>query len=414
MDKLERGKQPQHLLHFSQHSLQTTRHEGNLVVQVERDSGKIRKVVSFNPDSLTDFWTVVFATYGTFWQTPHIVQHVLRVMLSGFTIAVLVFFLCLHRVDPTKLEYTSLNMCTTMLGTFLGFIFATFVNSTFMRWRQVINYIFTYFEQVKDLQFELTVIHGVPADAWERIRRWSILSIWIATREAPELWENISWKGEFDQWEKSTLMRKEERKILEDISKNAPTKRALLVWKWITHELSELANNGKLPPKMSPAFVHILEDCKNAREAIGMLESVIFLQMPYIYVHLLAMLIQLFCVLNSITCGLGMGIHAARLVHHLHRPGSEESWVNNIEKIGAFVLLLGVGPLIYQTSLSVSLELSLPFGRTSADLPMSTLIAMQEMQLQQVSDFPNEPNATSDSKKELLHSTSHTDSITLK
>merc|ERR1719379_1955561 len=83
-----------------------------------------------------------------------------------------------------------------------------------------------------------------------------------------------------------------------------------------------------------------------------------------------------------------MGVHAARLIRN---PNDTGSWINNSARIISFALLLGVGPLIYQTSLNVSLELALPFGRTSADLPMSTLIAMQEMQLQQVADFPGNP-----------------------
>jgi len=387
LEKLEGGHH-ERVLHFSAHSLQTTRREGNLVVQIDQDTGNIRKVVSFNPDSLNSFGNVVFGTLGTVWSRPNVLRHVFYVVFFGCAIAGLFTYVCLNGVNPSKLKYNAFTMCTTMLGAFLGFIFATFVNSTFLRWRQVINYIFTYFEAVKEMQYELVIIHGCPIEAWERIRRWSILSIWIATREAPELWNEICWEAEFDQWEESTLVTKTERQHLEELRESVPTRRALLVWKWIGHELSELANAGALPPKISPAFVQIIQDCMKAREAIGMLESVIFLQMPYIYVHLLALLINLFSVLNAIQCGVGMGISAARLVQGIN---DYESVVNNAEKIVAFLLVLVVGPMIYQTSLNVSLELSLPFGRTSADLPMSTLIAMQEMQLQQVADFSNSP-----------------------
>merc|ERR1719387_123045 len=115
----------------------------------------------------------------------------------------------------------------------------------------------------------------------------------------------------------SQLMTPTERKLLEDVRDNAPVRRALLVWKWIGNELQELANAGSLPPKISPAFVQIIQDCMKAREAIGMLESVIFLQMPYIYVHLLALLINLFSVLNALQCGVGMGVHIARAVQDM-------------------------------------------------------------------------------------------------
>lgn len=396
LEKLESGHNDR-VLHFSQHSLQTTRREGNLVVQIDKDTGEVRKVVSFNPDSLNEFGNVMFGTLGTVWSRPHVLWHVLYVVITGFLVAGLSTYVCLNGVDPKKMKYDSFSMCTTMLGAFLGFIFATFVNSTFLRWRQVINFIFTYFEQIKELQFELTIIHGVDSDAWERIRRWSVLSLWIATREAPEMWDEICWDQEFDQWEMSTLMTKTERKLLDNVAKSAPTKRALLVWKWIGNELSELANAGSLPPKISPAFVQIIQDCMKAREAIGMLESVIFLQMPYIYVHLLALLINLFSVLNAIQCGLGMGVHIARLIRDVD---DYDDVVNDTMSVVAFLLVLVVAPLIYQTSLSVSLELSLPFGRTSADLPMSTLIAMQEIQLQQVTDFPGDPLDTSGSSKD--------------
>merc|ERR550514_1745718 len=134
-------------------------------------------------------------------------------------------------------------------------------------------------------------------------------------------------------------MTKKERALLEGVRESAPTRRALLVWKWIGNELSELATAGSLPPKISPAFVQIIQDCMKAREAIGMLESVIFLQMPYIYVHLLALLINLFSVLNAIQCGVGMGVHIARLIEELD---DYESVVNNAEKIVAFLCVLVV------------------------------------------------------------------------
>lgn len=158
------------------------------------------------------------------------------------------------------------------------------------------------------------------------------------------------------------LTEDEKRKLEELVSKPQA------VWVWIAGVFQQLTSRGKLSSRMLVALYSI---CAHARSCVGRGRGVfayLDTQLPFSYVHLIAIIVHLSNLLLAVKCGTLAAVASWNLV----RPETKRDPVSDMEN--AQVLLLQVFfvivvPFFYLAFLEVGASVSDPFGEKFEDFP---------------------------------------------
>merc|ERR1719265_236158 len=94
------------------------------------------------------------------------------------------------------------------------------------------------------------------------------------------------------------LLDEEEKKVCEE---TALFQRASMMWVWILRICGEGFDAAKLPP---PRYNAIMAKAMQARDGIQTIHTYLDTQLPFAYVHLITLLVNLQNVVFAIKCGL--------------------------------------------------------------------------------------------------------------
>merc|ERR1719333_246286 len=129
-----------------------------------------------------------------------------------------------------------------------------------------------------------------------------------------------------------------------------------------------------------------------AQGGLRQVRTSIVVQMPFVYVHTLACLVHLNCILLAISLGLAVGTttHGIRqYVHHYYYEEHPDPSVQ-IQPLTAQLQALIVetlkgllGPLLFQAFLEIAISVVSPFSDSDAAIPVQRLTASLETDLQQ-------------------------------
>jgi len=118
-----------------------------------------------------------------------------------------------------------------------------------------------------------------------------------------------------------------------------------------------MALDGDVPPMASPTYDRIMNLAHAAQGGLRRVRTSIVVQMPFVYVHTLACLVHLNCILLSVTMGLALGTtcHGIRqYVHHYYYEEHPDPTIQ-VEPLTSQLqsliveLLKGLfGPLLFQ------------------------------------------------------------------
>merc|ERR1740117_2665868 len=76
---------------------------------------------------------------------------------------------------------------------------------------------------------------------------------------------------------------------------------------WVTSLVGRMAQDGSIPPMPSPTYGRIMGLAQSAHGGIRQVRSCTNVQAPYIYVHMLAVVVHINNLLNAISFGLILG-----------------------------------------------------------------------------------------------------------
>jgi hypothetical protein len=150
------------------------------------------------------------------------------------------------------------------------------------------------------------------------------------------------------------LLSDEEMEIMESVPYRA---RPVLLWCWILMLNSKICEEHNLPPGK---YRDIAQECVLARNGISLIWTYLRTQLPFAYVHLVAILVNLNNLVTSVKCGMSMALGIKTEVY--------SECVNQI-------LFLFVVPPLYQGLLGISHVIHDPFGEDMLDFPV---MAFQE------------------------------------
>lgn len=336
----------------------------------------VNKIVTFDPCCFLG-WAALVAFSGTVFE----LGMVRFMLLSQMALGCIVCLIAMRMPSLASNEFNTqeLDLLIKFLMTFLAFMTGIFVNGAFTQWQGIMNHVFTLEQCVKNLYMDLAVL-GAPREALNDFRRWGLCSLWLTAIEAPASWEPPDWQEAFDDFKKHGMLNDEECTVLRS---RVDTQRAPLMWVWAMTKLRDLSDKGTIPAKATPSFTALLGQCHTAQTSINSIIQSIMLQVPYQYMHMLAFLIQLFNVLNTVRCGIDL---ASDILKLRQNPAMTPTAMQ-VQNLLVHFSIMMLGPLIYQAFLTVSLDISIPFGDGSTDIPIRFLLHRFAQELADMDSF---------------------------
>jgi hypothetical protein len=248
--------------------------------------------------------------------------------------------------DPQELDAGGLEELSTYLNGFVPFVLGLYISLTLSRWWSLrVDALGKVFDALPNVLMLMSCF--LRGDEYkpvqEQILRYGMLSIMLTIKAAREYYsiEDLEAKG---------LMTANERLSLEPI---APFQRAMVTWSWIMAVADDaFTKAGAQPAKMTA----VLKKCTTARDGIQTIHTYFHTQLPFAYVHLITLLVNLNNLVVAVKCGFVM----ARAVA-----------TENYQEMFNQALMLVIVPLLYHGLLAISYVIQDPFGEDMLDFPIA-------------------------------------------
>jgi len=346
-------------------------------------TGGTSKILTFDPEGGFLGWLCLLYYQGTVFEMA-VVRYVLIGTVSiGLAVATLV-----SNFDiPKTFNTDPFSKLLQFLMVFLAFMTGLFVTGAFARWQQILKNLFDIVDSVKCL-FTEAVVQGVPAESISDVRRWGLLSVYIAARGAPQTWDPVNWDQDLQYLLQDGMVTEDElnRLAVQDGNKSS------LTWCWIVMKLRELSEQGLAPARQTPAMVRMLDHCHQAITALGTVSNLTLFQVPHQVLHMLGFLIHLYNILVAIKCGIDVGLEIGQARAMATSSGFYLPDAMLGQKIFVNIFFILLGPMIYQAFLAISADILIPFGSGSTDLPVRYLLDQFQHELSEMEEFFKNPS----------------------
>jgi len=257
----------------------------------------------------------------------------------------------------------------------LGF----FVSNSMHRWYQSATGFLELLDCIRALQFQLV---GLGVHLHERAAmclRYGFLSAWFLTTrlqsEARHPGSDVRIEDEWDafrqvqnQGGKYTFLTASELVQIENVDDPAGT-----IWMWVASLVGRMSQDGEIPPMASPTYGRVMQLTELASSAIRKVRLSTSVQVPYAYVHMLAILVHTNHAMNAIAFGVTLGVSYSKVMHA--KPGvGKQSASFMLDVAGqdvamAFAMCI-IAPWIQLAILHVAVQVSNPFAKVGAKFPI--------------------------------------------
>lgn len=329
-------------------------------------------------------WKTLFFLEGTIWANRILWTMVLKVMLLSLTIMLLVVF---TPFDANGIDTSRFAMISNFLKVFVGFLLGFYMTSSVKRWSDSVEGFLQLGDAVRNMMAQLTAL-GVPQEHLKDLTRYGVLSAEfliteLESRSLPDDEEIKAFREEVYQYclEPHPETDKNGHVIQVPAQLTQPEVETLrkveegsaLMWVWIGSRIGRLSNDGLIPGMATPTYARLMTIAERASQGIRTVHVNSKVQMPFIYVHCLAVLVHLNNVLCAISFGLVTGTELAQLLmragFHVHpsnvMPADDKGSISSdVQAILTAFIINVFSPVMYQAFLQIGLVLSQPFDNT--------------------------------------------------
>ena len=150
--------------------------------------------------------------------------------------------------------------------------------------------------------------------------------------------------------------------------------RSTICWIWIAEMMSRVRAQPEVPP---PMYVRLLSLCHDCMKQTEELKTNLTVQIPFMYAHMLSVLVHLSNCLLAVSCGLALGSALAEITdrsRQLHKDSSShlvKEFYEAIQVMGMQIITLLIQPVLYQARIQARTALGLLFF--SLRFPSSSL-----------------------------------------
>jgi len=276
----------------------------------------------------------------------HTVFYVIIAVLVGF-----ISYAC-GNVDKKSGEHMAniVNYLTTIQGIMLGL----YLSMSLSRWWSMrIDGIGAVWAAIDDICLILASHIRDPADRIykRRVLRLGLLSYNLIFKQGrgKEDLKNLT------KLVKRGLITEGELELIKDL----PSK-PQVVWVWISQVIHGIAVQGKI--RYPAVMVPILDElCAKGRGGIGTLFTYTDTQLPYVWVHMLSVIVTLVNLVIALKCGLNMGY----LLEMSALPGQAMECSKLFAELCTVVIL----PFAFTAFMMLGAKLSDPLGQDLCDFP---------------------------------------------
>eukprot|EP00747_Dinoflagellata_sp_TGD_P133465 gnl/TRDRNA2_/TRDRNA2_175198_c1_seq5.p1 gnl/TRDRNA2_/TRDRNA2_175198_c1~~gnl/TRDRNA2_/TRDRNA2_175198_c1_seq5.p1 ORF type:complete len:532 (-),score=72.32 gnl/TRDRNA2_/TRDRNA2_175198_c1_seq5:193-1788(-) len=269
-----------------------------------------------------------------------------------YVLLFVIAFLPAYFIKGVDLETKTLEASAMYFNTFIPPILGLYVSLNLTRWWALRE---RGIGRVLDAAQNLALMSGqaFPGPEWDELHdqvvKYSLASISFLVNTC---------RGETEITKigpkRDNLLTAEELIILETVPYRA---RPAIMWAWVAALMSKLMLEQAIPVQK---FRDITLHCVIARDAISVVWTHLGTQLPFAYVHLVTLLVNI----NNIVVSVKSGMVFAVALH-------EENYSQAMNQL-IYVLTV---PLLYQGLLSISYVIHDPFGEDLLDFPV---MAFQE------------------------------------
>lgn len=310
------------------------------------------KLLTYNLEKLVALggMLTVFTRGTIFTLDTGILQQFFEIIIGSSSIALAMWFGIGRDQIPT-VETGNLEDLAVYLGGFVPFVLGLYVALCLSRWWTLrVEALGNLFDAAANAS--MLVCCNLPNKKFSKIRKcvvkWGLASVVLLVKAARDD-DNIS-----DMVPKGYLTEDE----VAVIRKQSPYGRAMLMWAWIMRIAQESYHQASGPPPHAPKWLMVASTCLQARDAIQTIFTYLRTQLPFTYVHLITLLVNLHNVVNTVKCS------AVFMVAICSEPRQNQRALYQI----IMMILL---PVCYQGLLTISYIIHDPFGEDLLDFPVA-------------------------------------------
>jgi hypothetical protein len=276
------------------------------------------------------------------------------IMLLQLLISFLTGLLAWLDEGSANVDMEGLQELSRYLGSFVPFVLALYVSLSMQRWwslrTEALGPVFTCMSNVC-----LQLSACLPGSRYEMLRE-NVLRYGLACTQL--MVQAARKELDLAHLVEEEVLTQEEQDLLDRCS---PYQRAMVCWAWILR-LAYLGwkDADLFPPSLSP----IILQCMKARDGIETVHTYQDTQLPFAYVHLITLLVNINNTIVAVKCGVVAAVNIRKVVDGTE--SSAEYWALINEFLTWFIV-----PVIYHGLLAISYVIHDPFGEDVLDLPIA-------------------------------------------
>lgn len=324
-------------------------------------------------------WDVIFRFKGTVWCSHRLSGMLLKLFCISVVVGIAAFFLI---PDPTLLDAQKFSGITAVLSLFVSLMLSFYISSSVSRWLVCIGGFEDLFNAIRVVSMQLRAI-GVRPDRTRLCLRYAVLSAYFLIYDLEVMRASAEVKER--KW---TLLLDALQNRGTTYSKVLPSEvelfeachdRPAQMWLLISSLLGRMAKDGDIPATPTATFARLMNLSQGAQEGLRTVKNSIVVQTPYPYVHLLACLVHVECILLACNLGLAVGTtaHGIRLYMNHYYWEDESVPATQIIPLTELIQTLIVetakgffAPLLYQAFFDIGISISSPFVHGEAAIPV--------------------------------------------
>merc|ERR1719265_440977 len=329
-----------------------------------RVAGAGQKIISYNPEVLSS-WRIFMMASGTIFLSRRI--WCLIATLAGIAITIMVLVMVIVP-SPKKLSTERFQQISAFLKVFIAFMLGLFMNNALARWWNLTMKVTEIMLSIKKMIYCLNAV-GAPAEPRNEIQRLCLQAVYLWVTEVHTVWLNDEdaeeeWESVFAKLHHKGLIKQHEHDFLLQMpAEHGKCLRATSVFGWIGCRITDVVANHKIPP---PIHARLMMMANDADDKINLSKIFSQVQMPFMYTHMLALLVHINNILVAVTCGLTMGAAAGEIYQRHKQDGSggvpPRDVYTAVQTLGVNMLIMVINPLLYQAFLQIAATLCYPFG----------------------------------------------------
>jgi hypothetical protein len=339
--------QPFEPFDIKQHSRQPETYK-NSVTEVVVSEGGFHKILRYDMRSLVKYsaCATILSKGTVFTMDNTTVRTMCLMVLLLLIVAAGTLMLHIGNMESLKtLEVEPLDALADQVNAFVPFVLALFVSLTLSRWWSLrVTALGKVFDSLANTC--MIVASELNDLKWRDVRtgimKYGMASVELLVQAAREA-------EEIDICVKDDLLTDAEADFMREYDL---WQRPMVIWAWIMHVITDAMDHDKTPSASRQAVIH---QCTAARDGMANINMYLDTQLPFAYVHLITLLVNVQNLLMAIKSGLTF----ARAV-----PAFDPFVM--VQQ----VLTTAIIVFIYQALLTISYTILDPFGDDVLDFPV--------------------------------------------